>query len=242
MGWMHDTLDYMSQDPVYRHYHHDRLTFGILYAFSENFVLPFSHDEVVHGKRHLLEKMPGDDWQKFANLRLLYTYMFTYPGTKLLFMGAEFGQRREWSHARELDWNLLDHSTHRGLQTLVADINTLYRNEPTLHANSFVHAGFEWIDCHDSTQSIISYLRHDDSSFILTVLNFTPVPRHAYRIGVPVAGIYRELFNSDSEFYGGSNVGNGLPLSTLPEPWMGHAQSLRMTLPPLGGIVLKLDR
>ena len=240
MGWMHDTLDYLQQDPVFRHYHHDRLTFGLVYAFSENFVLPFSHDEVVHGKRSLLEKMPGDDWQRHANLRLLYTYQFTYPGAKLLFMGDEFGQLREWAHQRALDWDLLDQPRHRGLQRLVSDLNRLHRREPSLHRLNFSASGFEWIDCHDAPQSIIVYLRRDErGDCTLVALNFTPVPRFGYRIGVPRGGPWRELFNSDSEYYGGSNTGNLALLHSEAQPWMGRAQSLPVTLPPLGGIVLK---
>jgi 1,4-alpha-glucan branching enzyme len=239
MGWMHDSLDYMSKDPIHRHYHHDRLTFGLLYAFSENFVLPFSHDEVVHGKYSLIEKMPGDLWQKFANLRLLYTYMFTYPGAKLLFMGAELGQWQEWSHSRALDWALLDYPNHRGLNKLVGDLNRLYRAERSLHRLSFTEQGFEWIDCHDATQSVISYLRKDEHEFTVIILNFTPLPRRDYRIGLPRAGVYTELLNSDSEYYAGSNLGNTPRLRTVPEPWMGRPHSLTLTLPPLSGLVLK---
>jgi 1,4-alpha-glucan branching enzyme len=239
MGWMHDTLNYLSMDPIHRHYHHDHLTFGLMYAFSENFVLPFSHDEVVHGKRSLLEKMPGDSWQKFANLRLLYLYMFTYPGAKLLFMGCEFGQLREWSHNRALDWDLLQHDAHCGLQKLVGDLNGLYRREPSLHRYSFDETGFEWIDCHDATQSVISFLRKDGADFTLAIFNFTPIPRLNYQIGVPRAGSYREVLNSDSTYYGGSNVGNGIAMQTLAQPWMGKPHSLKLALPPLAGIVLK---
>jgi len=240
MGWMHDTLNYLAEDPVFRHYHHDQLTFGILYAFSENFVLPFSHDEVVHGKRALLDKMPGDDWRRYANLRLLYTYQFTYPGAKLLFMGDEFGQLREWSHQRALDWELLEQAAHGGLLWLVKDLNHLHRRQASLHRLNFSGAGFEWIDCHDAPQSIISYLRKDGlGGCVLVVLNFTPVPRIDYRIGVPCAGRWRELFNSDSRFYGGTDVGNAAERYTEPAPWMGREQSLVITLPPLAGIILK---
>ncbi len=243
MGWMHDSLNYMSDDPIYRHYHHDKLTFGLMYAFSENFVLPFSHDEVVHGKGALLNKMPGDRWQKFANLRLLLAYMFTYPGAKLLFMGCEYGQWREWSHNRALDWHLLDEyaqdsGEHRGLQKLIADLNQLYRREPSLHRYGFEPKGFAWIDCHDATQSTLSYLRHSDDECTVVICNFTPVPRRYYKIGVPRAGNYRELMNSDSMYYGGSNVGNGA-LHTTDEPWMQQPYALTLTLPPLGAIVLK---
>lgn len=246
MGWMHDTLEYMSKDPIFRQYHHNQLTFGMVYAFTENFQLPFSHDEVVHGKGSMIGKMPGDDWQKFANLRLLYTYLYTYPGTKLLFMGSEFGQWSEWAHGRSLDWHLLDDSNpseeknrHLGLQTLVKDLNKLYTTLPSLYERSFQHDGFEWVDCHDSTQSVISYLRKGSTGFTLVILNFTPTLRENYRIGVPVAGVYHEIFNSDSAYYAGSNKGNASEIPTDSISWMGHAQSLQLTLPPLGAILLK---
>jgi 1,4-alpha-glucan branching enzyme len=240
MGWMHDTLSYMSKDPVYRHYHHDLLTFGLLYAFTENFVLPFSHDEVVHGKGSMIDKMPGDGWQKFANLRLLYTYMFTYPGKKLLFMGNEFAQGLEWDDSEALEWHLSDKPYHQGIATLVRDLNRLYKELPPLHQIEFEFSGFEWIDCHDSSQSILSYLRKDrDGREILVVLNFTPVPREDYRIGVNLPGEYREIFNSDSTFYDGSNMGNGKPLAAEPMPWMGRNQSISLILPPLGAILLE---
>ena len=239
MGWMHDILSYMSQDPVHRRYHHDQLTFGLLYAFTENFTLPFSHDEVVHGKQSLLNKMPGDEWQRFANLRLLYTLMFTYPGKKLLFMGSEFGQSTEWNFNQALDWYVLNYPHHQGLQTLVKDLNHLYKAHPALYTHDFDHHGFEWIDCHDVEQSIISYRRKNEHDELFVVLNFTPVVRENYRIGVPHQGRYHEIFNSDSEFYEGSNIGNGTALSE-PLPWMGQPHSVNLTLPPLGGIILKL--
>jgi 1,4-alpha-glucan branching enzyme len=240
MGWMHDTLSYMSKDPVYRHYHHDLLTFGLLYAFTENFVLPFSHDEVVHGKGSMIDKMPGDGWQKFANLRLLYTYMFTYPGKKLLFMGNEFAQGREWNEGEALEWHLKDKPYHRGIGALLTDLNRLYRDLKPLHQIEFEFEGFEWIDCHDSSQSILSYLRKDrDGREVLVVLNFTPVPRDGYRIGVNQPGSYREIFNSDSEFYEGSNLGNGMPIASEAIAWMGRDQSISLTLPPLGAIVME---
>lgn len=241
MGWMHDTLDYFSKDPIHRQYHHNQLTFGMIYAFTENFQLPFSHDEVVHGKGSMLNKMPGDDWQKFANLRLLYTYMYTYPGTKLLFMGSEFGQWSEWAAGRSLDWHLMEFAPHQGLHTLVKDLNHCYKEMPSLYERSFRHDGFEWIDCHDSTQSIISYIRKSDQDFSIVVLNFTPIARANYRIGVPVAGTYHEVLNSDSNFYGGSNYGNSSPLLTQEVPWMNHQQSLEINLPPLGALILKLS-
>ena len=242
MGWMHDSLSYMSQDPIYRHYHHDLLTFGLLYAFTENFVLPFSHDEVVHGKGSMFDKMPGDDWQRFANLRLLYCYMFTYPGKKLLFMGCEFAQGREWNDGEALDWFLQDYPQHQGVTTLLTDLNRLYKENRVLHQIEFEFPGFEWIDCHDSSQSILSYLRKDrDGNELLVVLNFTPVPRENYRIGVNHPGAYREIMNSDSEFYGGTNIGNGSPLITDDTPWMGRDQSISLTLPPLGAILLQRE-
>ena len=240
MGWMHDTLDYFSQDPVYRKYHHDQLTFGLIYAFSENFLLPFSHDEVVHGKRSLLAKMPGDEWQRFANLRLLYTYMFTYPGAKLLFMGCELGEPGEWRQQGQLSWELLHEAPNKGIQQLVGDLNRLYRSRPSLHRKDFDGEGFEWIDCHDSTQSVLSYVRRDGEDFHLVVLNFTPVVRRDYRIGVPRKGTYSEALNSDSRFYGGSDTGNPLAIPSEPLSWMGRSDSLVLTLPPLGALVLRL--
>ena len=214
----------------------------MLYAWTENFVLPLSHDEVVHGKRSMLYKMPGDEWQRFANLRLLYTYMFTYPGKKLLFMGCEFAQGDEWDHAKALDWYVLDYPLHRGVQALVGDLNRLYRGETALYRHDFAEQGFEWIDCHDAAQSVVSYLRKSEEDVVVVVLNFTPAPRERYRIGVPALGTYRELLNSDSGYYGGSNLGNAGVLHSEPVPWMGRAQSLSLTLPPLAGVVLKLAR
>jgi 1,4-alpha-glucan branching enzyme len=239
MGWMHDTLNYFSQDPIYRQYHHDKLTFGLMYAFSENFLLPFSHDEVVHGKRSLLTKMPGDEWQRFANLRLLYAYMFTYPGAKLLFMGCELAEPGEWRHQGQLSWDLLQQPPHRGIHQVVSDLNRLYREAPSLHRNGFDSTGFEWIDCHDSTQSVLSYVRRAGDDFSIVVLNFTPVARPNYRIGVPRSGRYTEIFNSDSRFYGGSDVGNPLELASEPLGWMDRQDSLVLTLPPLGALVLR---
>ena len=247
MGWMNDTLSYIENDPVHRRYYHDKLTFGQLYAYSENFVLPFSHDEVVHGKKSLLDKMPGDSWQKFANLRLLATYQMTTPGKKLNFMGNEFGQGREWNVNTSLDWHLLSDSYtgskwHQGIQQLHTDLNRMYKEVNALHTLDFEVQGFEWIDCHDTEQSIISYVRRGlDNSFVIIVLNFTPVLRNEYRIGVPQAGSYSEIFNSDASCYGGSNQGNGKGLHTENIAWMHHAQSLVITLPPLAGIVLKIQ-
>jgi len=241
MGWMHDTLEYLSHEPIHRSYHHDKLSFGLLYLFSENFILPFSHDEVVHGKASMLYKMPGDDWQRFANLRLLYLYMFTYPGKKLLFMGCEFGQGREWDFNGQLEWYVLGYPQHEGLQRLVTDLNQLYCSRPALHQYDFDPQGFEWIDCHDSPQSVISFMRKSDNRFLVVVLNFTPIPREGYRIGVPQAGHYREVLNSDSEYYTGSNLGNGSGIDTEEVPWMGRPYSISLTLPPLAGIVLELS-
>ncbi|GFO70879.1 1,4-alpha-glucan branching enzyme [Bathymodiolus japonicus methanotrophic gill symbiont] len=239
MGWMHDMLSYMQQDPVHRRHHHDQLTFGMLYAFTENFVLPFSHDEVVHGKGSMLAKMPGDEWQKFANLRLLYTFMFTYPGKKLLFMGCEFAQGTEWNFNQELDWYVMDYSFHKGMHTLVKDLNHMYVQHPALFQHDFDNQGFEWIDCHDVEQSIISYQRKTDNETLIVILNFTPVPRDNYRIGVPAPGTYLEIFNSDSQYYAGSNAGNGQVFSE-PTPWMNQDQSINVAIPPLAGIVFKL--
>ncbi len=240
MGWMNDILVYMSVDPVHRRFHHNQLTFGMLYAFTENFALPFSHDEVVHGKGSLLSKMPGDDWQKFANLRLLYTFMFTYPGKKLLFMGCEFGQGTQWNSDQSLDWYVLDYPHHKGIQTLIKELNHVYKAQPALFKQDFVHEGFEWIDCNDAEQSVISYRRKGDNQELIVVLNFTPVVRENYRIGVPEAGIYHEVFNSDSCLYDGSNVANGEVVSE-PIPWMNQLNSINLTLPPLAGIILKLS-
>ncbi|MDJ0834256.1 MAG: 1,4-alpha-glucan branching protein GlgB [Gammaproteobacteria bacterium] len=239
MGWMHDTLSYMQKAPIFRHYHHNQLTFGLLYLFSENFVLPFSHDEVVHGKGSMIYKMPGDDWQRFANLRLLYTYMFTYPGKKLLFMGSEFAQTREWNHKQSLDWHLLEYAPHACMKTLVGDLNDLYKHNKALYLHDFEPTGFEWIDCNDSEQSVLSYLRKGDGELIIVILNFTPVPREGYRVGVPEAGLYEEVLNSDSEFYDGSNMGNEHDIAAEDLEWMGRPHSLELTLPPLAGLVLR---
>jgi 1,4-alpha-glucan branching enzyme len=237
MGWMHDTLRYMSMDPVHRSFHHNLLTFGPIYAFAENFVLPLSHDEVVHGKRSLLDKLPGDDWQRFANLRLLLTYQWTYPGKKLLFMGGEFGKPREWNHHESLPWHLADEPRPAGVRSLVRDLNGLYRGVPALHRRDHVSDGFAWLSWQDDPQSVLSYLRRDGDQHVLVLLNFTPVPRHGYRVGVPIRGRYRELLNSDSHYYGGSNLGNPT-LATEDVPWMGHPHSIVLTLPPLAGLIL----
>ncbi len=242
MGWMNDTLAYMKQDPVHRRYHHNQLTFGQLYAYSENFVLPFSHDEVVHGKCSLLDKMPGDAWQKFANLRLLLTYQMTYPGKKLNFMGNEIGQGREWAVGSSLDWHLLGTHWHGGVHNLARDLGVLYRDCPALHQLDFTPDGFAWIDCHDADQSIIAYQRIAmDGSNVIVVLNFTPVQRHGYRIGASDSGKYREILNSNAEIYGGSNTGNGAGLEAEDIPWMGYRHSLVITVPPLAGIIIQLE-
>jgi len=241
MGWMNDTLSYMSKNPIHRHFHQDQLTFGMLYAYTENFVLPFSHDEVVHGKSSLINKMPGDEWQRFANLRLLYTYMFTFPGKKLLFMGCEFAQGEEWNVDNSLEWYVLDYPLHQGIKTLVTDLNHVYAEQKPLHHFDFDPQGFEWIDCHDSEKSILSYIRKSDHGTIVVILNFTPIPRHNYRIGVPENGSYREIINSDSTYYGGSDVGNGL-VEADPIPWMDRSYSVNLTLPPLAGILLKFHQ
>ncbi len=240
MGWMHDTLEFLALDPIFRHYHHDHLTFGLIYAFTENFVLPLSHDEVVHGKGSLLAKMPGDDWQRFANLRLLYTYMYAYPGKKLLFMGNELAHWREWSEERALDWELLQYPPHSGIQALVADLNRLHREEPALYRLDFESAGFDWLDCHDAEQSTLSFLRYDDKGrFVVGVFNFTPVPREGFRLGVPRRGHYTELINSDAGLYGGSNLGNLGGVLAVEREWMGRPYSIELVLPPLAGLIFR---
>jgi 1,4-alpha-glucan branching enzyme len=241
MGWMHDTLLYFSCDPVYRKYHHDQLTFSLWYAFHENFVLPLSHDEVVHGKGSLIARMPGDDWQKFANLRALFGYMWTHPGKKLLFMGSEFGQWNEWYHETSLDWHLLANAPHQGLHRFVKDLNRLYRGEHALHERDFSRDGFEWVDLHDWESSIVSYLRHgaEHRDCVLVVCNFTPVPRYNYRVGVPFGGHWDEALNSDADIYGGSNLGNYGGVDTVPLPMHGHYHSLNLTLPPLAVLCFK---
>ncbi len=241
MGWMHDTLKYFKQDAIFRKYHHADMTFSLLYAFSENFALPFSHDEVVHLKGSMLEKMSGDVWQKFANLRLLYAYMFAHPGKKLLFMGGEFGQWREWNHDTQLDWFLLEHASHRGLRQFSRDLNHLYRSEPALHEVDFDWHGFEWIDCNDSDASVFSFIRRakDPEDFLVMVCNCTPVVRENYRVGVPKEAFYEERLNSDGSVYWGSNVGNYGGVQADAIPWSGKPYSLRLTLPPLGAVILK---
>ncbi len=238
MGWMHDMLAYMSKDPVHRRFHHNLLTFRLLYAFHENFVLSLSHDEVVHGKGSLLGRMPGDEWQRFANLRLLYGYMVGQPGKKLLFMGAEFGQWGEWDHERGLDWQALEGELHSKLQRWVSDLNSLLRSEPALHSRDFTPSGFEWIDCHDADASVLSFLRRGVEGDVVIAANFTPVPRIGYRVGVPEAGFWRELLNSDSDVYGGSGIGNLGGLDADLTPFHNQPYSVSLTLPPLAILFL----
>lgn len=241
MGWMHDTLQYMSRDPVHRRYHHNKLTFRMIYAFYENFVLPLSHDEVVYGKGSLLAKMPGDRWQQFANLRALYGYMYAQPGKKMLFMGSEFGQPNEWAHDGSLQWDLLNDPMHAGLRDWVSDLNNLYRNDPALHELDCDPGGFEWIDCDDAEHSVISLIRKGKSTkdLILIVCNFTPVPRYSYRLGAPRSGFWQEVLNSDAGRYGGSNMGNLGGAETVPIPLHGRPHSLTLTLPPLSVSLFK---
>jgi 1,4-alpha-glucan branching enzyme len=247
MGWMHDTLRYLQREPIHRRYHHHELTFGLCYAFAERFVLPISHDEVVHGKGSLLEKMPGDDWQKFANLRAFLGFMWTHPGRKLLFMGCEFGQRREWNHDAPLDWHLLDDARHAGVQRLVRDLNQAYRMQPALHALDGDPAGFQWLVADDSANSVYAYLRQAEGAApVLVICNFTPVPRHGYRVGVPPSApgardAWREILNTDSVIYGGSNAGNlgGVIADEIASH--GHAASVALTLPPLSTVVFRRE-
>jgi 1,4-alpha-glucan branching enzyme len=240
MGWMNDILEYVKQDPIHRRWHHRHVTFSLLYAFSENFILPFSHDEVVHGKGSMFGKVPGDSWQKAATLRALYGFMYSHPGKKLMFMGCEYGQVREWNYDRSLDWHLLNEPFHGGLKQFVADLNAVYCAEPALHQLDFDARGFEWIDCNDSENSVVSFIRRSQSGeIIVAILNFTPVPRDGYRIGVPTAGAYDELINSDSEIYGGGNLGNSGVVFTEPFASHGHEQSVRLNLPPLACLLLK---
>ncbi len=240
MGWMHDTLKYLHEDPIHRRWHHGQLTFSLIYAFNENFMLPLSHDEVVHGKGSLITRMPGDEWQQFANLRLLFGHMWGHPGKKLLFMGGEFGQRREWSHERALDWGSLDHPPHAGVARWVEDLNRFYRSEPALYEQDFDGAGFEWVDAQDAEHSVIAYLRKPrDGRPVLVIANFTPVPRDNYLVGVPVAGLWDECLNSDAGLYGGSGIGNLGGAFTVPVSTHGRYQSLNLRLPPLGVLFLR---
>jgi 1,4-alpha-glucan branching enzyme len=241
MGWMHDTLSYVSQNPIHRRWHHNELTFSLLYAFTENFVLPLSHDEIVHGKGSMLNKVPGDGWQKFATLRLLYAYMFGHPGKKLLFQGMDFGMGDEWTEARSIDWHLLQYPLQSGLQRCVADMHRVYRSEPSLHEVDFDWRGFQWLESHDNENSVFAFMRlaTNPSDVMVVVCNFTPVPRTDYRVGVPTGGPWREVFNTDSSLYGGGNIGNGGHVWALDDAWNGQPHSLCLTLPPLGAIYLK---
>ncbi|MCK5725803.1 MAG: 1,4-alpha-glucan branching protein GlgB [Thiotrichaceae bacterium] len=241
MGWMNDNLSYIKIDPIHRQYHHNQLTFSQIYSYSENFVLPLSHDEVVHGKCSLINKMPGDNWQKFANLRLFYAWQYAHSGKKLLFMGGEIAQWKEWNEAESLDWDLLGFDTHQGIKQLVSDLNHQYKNEPALHELDFSSDGFQWIDCHDSSQSILSFLRwnKERSQHIVCILNFTPLTREGYRIGVPNGTDYQEVLNTDSSYYAGSNQGNQGKIAIEEIPWSGFEYSISITLPPLGALFLK---
>jgi 1,4-alpha-glucan branching enzyme len=241
MGWMHDTLAYMSRDPIYRKHHHGEIVFGLHYAFSENFILPLSHDEVVHGKRSILGRMPGDPWQRFANLRAYYAFMFGHPGKKLLFMGDELAQENEWSHDRSLDWHLLDAPAHRGVQALVRDLNGLYRSLPALHELDCEAAGFEWLVMHDADHSVFAWLRkgREPRARCLVVVNFTPEVYRDYRIRVPFAGTWREVLNTDADRYGGSNVGNAGAIKTLDE---GSVPEVNLVIPPLAALFFVPER
>ncbi len=241
MGWMHDTLKYVSIKPVHKKYHHDQLTFSIWYAFSENFVLPLSHDEVVHEKKSLVGKMPGDEWQKCANLRVLFAYMYGHPGKKLIFMGGEIGQWKEWNHDENLEWYLLNYPAHAGIQNWIRDLNHLYKSEPALYDNDFSHEGFEWINFDDYENSIISFIRksRNTGKTLVFVLNFTPVPRHNYKVAIQNGGYYEEMLNSDSERYWGSNIGNYGKVLAEPVPWEGKQFSLNLSIPPLGAVILR---
>jgi 1,4-alpha-glucan branching enzyme len=239
MGWMHDTLDYLHHQPIHRRWHHNEMTFGLMYAFAERFILPLSHDEVVHGKGSLYGKAPGDDWQKLANLRAYFSFMWTHPGKKLLFMGGEIGQIREWSHDREIDWELLQQPGHAGLQRLIGDLNRIYMREPALHREDAESSGFSWVIGNDAQNSVYAYERHAAGERpVLAVLNMTPVPRYDYRVGVSRAGIWREALNSDAQLYGGSNLGNAGAVHTQSIPAHGREQSLELILPPLAALIL----
>jgi 1,4-alpha-glucan branching enzyme len=244
MGWMHDMLEYFSREPIHRKFHHKNITFSLLYAFTENFVLPISHDEVVHGKRSLLSKMPGDEWQRFANARAFLAYMYAHPGKKLLFMGSEIGQYDEWSHDSSVRWDLLEFDFHRKLQGFAGALNRLYREEPALHEVDFHHTGFEWVDFHDVDNSVIAFLRkaEDPEDFLLFCCNFTPVPRLGYRFGVPAEGFYKEILNSDSALFGGSNIGNAGGVASEPVACHNREQSIRITLPPLAVVGFQRSR
>jgi len=241
MGWMHDTLDFMAQDPVHRRWHYDRMTFGLLYAFSENFVLPLSHDEVVHGKRSIVSKMPGDEWQRFANVRAYYGFMWGHPGKKLLFMGSEFGQTAEWNFDQSLDWHLLHYEIHKGVQDLIRDLNGVYRATPALHARDCEPEGFRWVVADDHPNSVLAWLRFGEpgDAPVAVVSNFTPVPRDSYRIGLPLPGRWEEIVNTDAGRYGGSNLGNLGGITAKAEPSHGLPASAEVVLPPLATVYLR---
>jgi 1,4-alpha-glucan branching enzyme len=241
MGWMHDSIKYFSTDPLFRRYHHNQITFSLIYAFTENFMLPFSHDEVVYGKGSMLRKMPGDEWQQFANLRLLYSYMFTHPGTKLLFMGAEFGQGNEWNFKNSLEWHVLEYPNHQGIKAVIKALNQLYKDEPALYEKGFEWSSFEWVDGGNANDSILIYNRkgHDDANELVVILNMTPVPHYGYRVGVHSKGKWAEIFNSDAKEFWGSGVGNNEPVSAETVSWHGRDYSISITIPPLGATVFK---
>lgn len=242
MGWMNDTLNYFQKDPMYRRHHQDQLTFSTVYAFTENFMLPLSHDEIVYGKKSLIGKMPGDEWQRFANLRLLFSYMFTHPGTNLIFMGGEFGQTSEWNFEKSLDWWLLDHAPHKGIQSLMKALNNLYKTEPALYEKQFSHEGFEWIDTSDRNNSVVVYARKGNvhKEQLIIILNMTPIPKDNYRIGVPMQGVWTEIFNSDEHHFGGSGKTNKSVIMAEEIAWQGKAYSISLTIPPLGASILKV--
>ena len=244
MGWMHDTLEYMAKDPIYRRYHHNKMTFGMLYAYNENFVLPLSHDEVVHGKCSLLNKMAGDRWQKFANLRAYYGFMYGFPGKKLLFMGGEFAQDREWDYNGSLSWHLLNDPMHRGVQNAVRDLNRIYRDTPALYEQDYSPEGFEWIDADNADESVFTFIRKAKNSdeMVVAVSNFTPVPRENFKVGVPKGGRYVEVFNSDAEIYGGSGMGNMGGVNATEEGWNNRPYSISITVPPLSTVMFVLQR
>jgi 1,4-alpha-glucan branching enzyme len=241
MGWMHDTLEYISKEAIHRRWHHNDLTFSLLYAFHENFVLPFSHDEVVHGKGSLLNKVPGDAWQKFATLRLLFAYMYGHPGKKLLFMGLDFGQGDEWTETKSIDWHLLEYAYQSGLQRCVADLHRVYRSNRALYEVDFEPTGFQWLESHDNENSVFAFLRRGRAAneMLAVVCNFTPVPREKYRVGVPTGGLWQEILNTDSSLYAGGNIGNGGEVWAADEPWSGQPHSISLTIPPLGAVYLR---
>jgi 1,4-alpha-glucan branching enzyme len=240
MGWMHDTLDYLHHEPIHRRYHHHQLTFSLVYAFSENFILPLSHDEVVHGKGALVDKMPGDRWQKLANLRALYGYMWAHPGKNLLFMGGEIAQSREWNAETSLDWHLLEDRDHQGMQSLVRDLNRVYRETPALWEDDFEQTGFRWLEPNDSAANALAFMRvgKDDKRPLACVCNFSPVPRYGYRLGLPLEGLWREVVNTDAGYYGGSGVGNLGEVKAEARPWHDQPFSAEVTLPPLAAVWL----